>query len=75
MLDEPVRNAFLSNVDEEIKQLGFDSSMSTRLCMLGVSLCVLPKELSKPLPIEKLEELSEQLRTRGMGVRITNIDS
>jgi pantoate kinase len=75
MLDEPVRKAFLSNVDEEIKQLGFDSSMSTRLCMLGVSLCVLPKELSKPLPIEKLEELSEQLRKRGMGVRITNIDS
>ncbi|MCS5533750.1 MAG: hypothetical protein NZ736_05795 [Candidatus Poseidoniaceae archaeon] len=75
MLDEPVRNAFLSNANEEISKLGYDSIMSTRLCMLGVSLCVLPKELSKPLPIEMLEELSEQLMKRGMGVRITNIDS
>ena len=75
MLDEPVRNAFLSNANEEISKLGYDSIMSTRLCMLGVSLCVLPKELSKPLPIEMLQELAEQLMKRGMGVRITNIDS
>ena len=75
MLDEPVRSAFLSNTNEEIKQLGYDSIMLTRLCMLGVSLCVLPKQLSKPIPIEMLEELAEQLMKRGMGVRITTIDS
>jgi len=75
MLDEPVRNAFLSNANEEISKLGYDSIMSTRLCMLGVSLCVLPKELSKPLPIEMLQELAEQLMKRGMGVHITTIDS
>jgi len=75
MLDEPVRNALLANVNEEIQKLGFDSIMLTRLCMLGVSLCVLPKELSKPLPIEKLQLLSERLQEKGIGVHITNIDS
>jgi len=75
LLDEPVRNALLSDVNEEIQQLGFDSLMLTRLCMLGVSICVLPKELSKPLSIEKLQLLSEQLKKRGIGVHITNIDS
>jgi hypothetical protein len=43
--------------------------------MLGVSLCVLPKELSKPLAIEQLEQLAQQLRERGFGVKITNIES
>jgi hypothetical protein len=75
MLDEPVRNTFLNNIQQEITRLGFDAIMSTRLCMLGVSLCILPKELSKPLTIEQLEQLAQQLRERGMGVKITNIDS
>ena len=75
MLEEPVRNAFLNNAQQEITRLGFDEIMSTRLCMLGVSLCVLPKKLSKPLAIEQLEQLAQQLREKGMGTKITSIDS
>jgi pantoate kinase len=75
MLDEPVRNEFLNNIQQEITHLGLDTIMSTRLCMLGVSLCVLPKELSKPLAIEQLQQLAQQLREGGFGVKITSIDS
>ena len=75
MLDEPVRNEFLNKIQQDITRLGLDTIMSTRLCMLGVSLCVLPKELSKPLAIEQLEQLAQQLRERGFGVKITNIES
>jgi len=65
----------LKKTQQEIARLGLDTIMSTRLCMLGVSLCVLPKELFKPLSIEQLEQLAQQLRERGMGVKITSIGS
>lgn len=74
MLQEPVRKALLSMVRNEIIELGYQSQMSTKLCMLGVSICVLPKRLSEPLSDEQLQQLAHRLRKNGLGVRITSID-
>jgi hypothetical protein len=41
--------------------------------MLGVSLAILPRELSKPLKEEELELISKQLDLLDIGSKLTNI--
>ena len=41
--------------------------------MLGVSLAILPRELSKPLSKEELELISKELDKLGIGYKSTKI--
>jgi hypothetical protein len=44
-----------------------------RLCMLGVSLAVLPRRLDEPLTTNEVNTISQALQTLGLGVKATTI--
>ena len=73
LLDEPERKHLLSIVREIVRELDLQAKVSIRLCMLGVSLAILPRELSKPLSKEELELISKELDKLGIGYKSTKI--
>lgn len=73
LIDEPERKHLLSTVREIVRELDLQTKVSIRLCMLGVSLAILPRELSKPLKKEELELISKQLDQLDIGYKLTNI--
>jgi pantoate kinase len=73
LLEEPERKHLLSTVREIVRELELQTKVSIRLCMLGVSLAILPRELSKPLKKEELKLISEQLDLLDIGFKLTNI--
>ena len=73
LLDEPERKHLLSTVRDIVRELELQTKVSIRLCMLGVSLAILPRELSKPLKKEELELISKQLDSLDIGSKMTKI--
>ena len=73
LIEEPERKHLLSTVREIVRELDLQTKVSIRLCMLGVSLAILPRELSKPLKEEELELISKQLDLLDIGSKLTNI--
>ena len=73
LLDEPERKHLLGIVREIVRELDLQAKVSIRLCMLGVSLAILPRELSKPLSKEELELISKELDKLGIGYKSTKI--
>ncbi len=73
LLEEPERKGFLSLVREVIRDLELQTKVSIRLCMLGVSLAILPRKLSKPLKKQELELISKTLEEKAIGTKITKI--
>jgi len=73
LLDEPERNHLLSTVREIVRELELQAKVSIRLCMLGVSLAILPRELSNPLKKQELELISKQLDLLNIGFKLTRI--
>ena len=73
LLDEQVRKKLLAKVQKEILRLDLQARVNVRLCMLGVSVSILPRRLDEPLLDNELNEISEALRATGLGVRETHI--
>ena len=73
LLEEPERKYLLDTVREIIRELELQAKVSIRLCMLGVSLAILPRELSTPLKQEELEMVSKELSRIGIGSKLTKI--
>lgn len=73
LLDEPERKHLLGIVREIVRELDLQAKVSIRLCMLGVSLAILPRELSKPLSKEELELISKELDKLEIGYKSTKI--
>ena len=74
LLEEQVRKELLSTVQKEILLLDLQSRVNVRLCMLGVSLAILPRRLDSPLVQNELESIADALRAIGLGVRETRIE-
>ena len=73
LLNEEVRKELLSQVQKEILRLDLQTRVNVRLCMLGVSVSILPRRLDEPLLDGELSDIADALRTRGFGVRRTSI--
>ncbi len=73
LLNEEVRKDLLSKVQKEILRLDLQARVNVRLCMLGVSVSILPRRLDEPLLEKELSDIAEALRARGFGVRRTSI--
>ena len=73
LLDEPERKQLLSIAREVVRDLDLQTKVSIRLCMLGVSLAILPRKLSKPLKKEELELISKALEDKKVGTKLTQI--
>ena len=73
LLDEPERKHLLGTVREVVRELDLQAKVSIRLCMLGVSLAILPRELSKPLSKEELDLISGELEKLEIGFKLTKI--
>ena len=73
LLDEPARKKLLSTVRSEILRLDLQSRVNVRLCMLGVSACVLPRRLDSPLTSDELDAIAEALNNANIGVIETRI--
>ena len=73
LLDEPARKRLLSTVRSEILRLDLQTRVNIRLCMLGVSACVLPRRLDSPLTSDELDAIAEALNNANIGVIETRI--
>ena len=73
LLDEPERKHLLGTVREVVRELDLQAKVSIRLCMLGVSLVILPRKLSKPLSKEELDLISGELEKLEIGFKLTKI--
>ena len=73
LLEEPERKHLLGTVREVVRELDLQAKVSIRLCMLGVSLAILPRELSKPLSKEELVLISSELEQLEIGTKLTKI--
>jgi pantoate kinase len=74
LLEEKVRKELLSTVQKEILRLDLQARLNVRLCMLGVSLVILPRRLDSPLVSNELEKIADAFRALGLGVRETTIE-
>ncbi len=73
LLDEEVRASFMSRTKQEILKLDLQAKVNVRLCMLGVSLAVLPRHLNTPISLDQLTAIADSLRSIGFGVRETHM--
>tara|TARA_B100000459_G_scaffold142518_2_gene103240 strand:+ start:297 stop:1331 length:1035 start_codon:yes stop_codon:yes gene_type:complete len=73
LLDEEVRKDLLTKVKKEILRLDLQARINVRLCMLGVSVSILPRRLDEPLLDDEMNDIANALRQRGFGVRKTSI--
>ena len=73
LLNEEVRKDLLSKVQKEILRLDYQARLNVRLCMLGVSVSILPRRLEEPLLEQEMDDIADALRAMGLGVRKTTI--
>jgi pantoate kinase len=73
MLEEEERAHIYHNVLQAVLQGGWQSNMAVRLCMLGSSVAVLPRNIESEVSIEALEALAETIRGQGFACLITSI--
>lgn len=73
LLDEPERMDLNGAVLDALRRIGLHTRVYVRLCMLGVSVAVLPRRLEEPLRPEEITLIAETLRSLSFGVRETAI--
>ena len=73
MLEEEERAQIYHSVLQSVLQGGWQSNMAVRLCMLGSSVAVLPRNIEREVSIEALEALAEMIREQGFTCLITSI--
>ena len=66
-------NLFLIKTRDIVRDLDLQAKISIRLCMLGISLVILPRKLRNPLKKKELEMISKELELIGIGTKITKI--
>ncbi|HJL96943.1 MAG TPA: hypothetical protein QF401_02210 [Candidatus Poseidoniaceae archaeon] len=74
LLEENVRKQLLSLVQKQILLLDLQARVNVRLCMLGVSVSILPRKLAEPLLREELDAIANALSAMGLGVLETQIN-
>ena len=75
MLEEDERAHIFQGVLQNVQQGGWQSSMAVRLCMLGSSVAVLPRNIEQEMSLEALESLAVGIREQGFACLITSISS
>ena len=60
-------------VMKELRRLNLQTRVYVRLCMLGVSLAVLPRKLDEPLHEEETDIILKALLGLGLGAITTSI--
>lgn len=75
MLEEDERAHIFQGVLRNVQQGGWQSSMAVRLCMLGSSVAVLPRNIEQEVSLEALESLAVGVREQGFACLITSISS
>ena len=73
LLEEVERKQLLSKTRDVVRELELQAKISIRLCMLGISLVILPRKLTNPLKKNELEQISTELEQIGIGTKITKI--
>ena len=73
MLEEKQRARIFSSVRKEVLLGGWQGEMAVRLCMLGSSVAVLPRELNQQHDAEALKALAERLEQQGVRCMLTTI--
>ncbi len=73
LLNEEVRKELLNLVKKEILRLDLQARINVRLCMLGVSVSILPRRLDEPLQEDEINSIAEALQEKGLGVLKTSI--
>lgn len=73
LLDEPERMTLNKAVMKELRRLNLQTRVYVRLCMLGVSLAVLPRKLDQPLEEEEIDLILKALHGLGLGAIATSI--
>ena len=73
MLEEEERAHIYHSVLQSVLQGGWQSNMAVRLCMLGSSVAVLPRNIESGVSGEALEALAEMIRKQGFACLITSI--
>ncbi|MDE0858146.1 MAG: hypothetical protein OSA38_06215 [Candidatus Poseidoniaceae archaeon] len=74
LLEEPERMGLNAAVMGQLRKMDLHPRVYVRLCMLGVSLVILPRRLDQPLTHEEIEQVAEALRALKLGVRSTSIE-
>ena len=73
LLEEIERKQLLAKTREIVRDLDLQAKISIRLCMLGISVVILPRKLTNPLKKHELENISKELEQIGIGTKITKI--
>ena len=73
MLEEEERAHIYHSVLQSVLQGGWQSNMAVRLCMLGSSVAVLPRNIESGVSGEALEALAETIRKQGFACLKTSI--
>ena len=72
MLDEGLRAAVYHAVLTAVQDLGLQANLAARLCMLGSSVAVVPRNLDHPASVDDLKALQTQLDAQGVQTLLTS---
>jgi len=75
LIEEPERKELLAKVRSIIRDNEMQTNVSARLCMLGVSLVILPRKLNRMITKSELEKLHSDFTDNQLGSIITQISS
>ena len=56
-----------------VRELELQELVSIRLCMLGISIAILPRKLTRKLTESELSNLEKSFTEKNLGCKITNI--
>jgi len=66
-----VRAAVYQAALTAVQDLGLQAKMAARLCMLGSSVAVVPRNLDQPPSVEDLKSLQSRLNSQGVQTLLT----
>ena len=73
MMEETIRAQLRQTVDAVIAEQGLHNRLAARMCMLGTSVAVVPKNLAKIPKDEDLTRFMEGLSNTGLGILLSHI--
>ena len=73
LIHEPERKELLETARSIVRELELQELVSIRLCMLGISIAILPRKLTRKLTESELSNLEKSFTEMNLGCKITNI--